>query len=104
MNFPAPWQHPMNDGMLNLVWDSLGSLHRRRDSDNLRSGYSTGAFLDGHVDWVFSQSRVVSPRHDGNPGVSTYWATFAFLNDVVSNPTEPDVSLIDGSRDYSFNY
>jgi len=58
MNFKKfahkPWEHPMNDGKLDLAWDSLGSIHRRREAENLRSGYAAGAFADGHVDWVFS--------------------------------------------------
>lgn len=86
--------HPMNDGRLDEIWDSIGSMHNRRDADNLRSGYASGAFLDGSVDWVFSQA-AVSPIFN---------ATAGFMRDDVPNPDELDPRYIDESGDYTFTY
>lgn len=93
MNFSKGFQHPMNDGKLDMGWDSIGSIHQRKDRDNLRSGYASGAFADGHVEWVFSQSR--------EGGV---WATNAFADDTVDNPDDMDTTMIDTSMDFSFTY
>ena len=86
--------HPMNDGQLNHVWDSIGSMHRRRDADNLRSGYASGAFMDGSVGWVYSQA-MATPRDN---------ATIAFCRDDIDNPEEQDARYIHNSPDYSFTY
>lgn len=86
--------HPMNDGQLNPVWDSIGSMHRRRDADNLRSGYATGAFMDGAVGWVYSQAM-------GSPGNN---ATISFIRDDLENPEEQEARFIDDSPDYSYTY
>lgn len=91
--------HPMNDGRLDLVWDNLGSIHRRTQGENLRSGYSVGVFADGHTEWVFPHSYERNPadrRH--------YWATEAFARDDLPNPEEMDTTLIDQSLDYDFSY
>lgn len=87
--------HPMNDGQLNVVWDSIGSMHRRNDADNLRSGYAVGAFMDGATDWVFSQAMT---------NISNINATAGFINDDVDNPEEQDPRFIDDSDDYSYTY
>ena len=87
--------HPMNDGKLDLVWDSIGSIHRRIDGDNLRSGYGTGAFMDGAVHWVFSQAMTTTPNVN---------ATAGFATDTVENPDEIDHRFIEDSDDYSFSY
>lgn len=97
MNHPRAFQHPMNDGKLDRSWDSIGSIHRRKDVDNLRSGFGVGTFADGHVDWVFSQGQV---RHGGRYTL----ATPAFMQDSIPNPTEQDADLIDESMDFSFSY
>ena len=86
--------HPMNDGQLNIVWDSIGSMHRRRDPDNLRSGYATGAFMDGAVDWVYSQA-MGSPNNN---------ATISFITDDLPNPEEQETRFIDDSTDFSYTY
>ena len=103
MNFPAPWQHPMNDGLLNAFWDSFGSLHRRPDSSNLRSGFATGAYVDGHVDWVFSQAQFYPVFYPNNTRPYSRWATYVFLRDDLEGPTQQDDRFIDTSRDYSFS-
>lgn len=88
--------HPMNDGKLDLVWDSIGSIHRRPDADNLRSGYASGAFMDGSADWVFSQAMV-----EGDPKSN---ATIGFATDHLNNPAEQNSAFIEDSTDYSFSY
>ncbi|MGB1125212.1 MAG: type II secretion system protein [Phycisphaeraceae bacterium] len=93
MKFSKAFQHPMNDGKLDMGWDSIGSIHQRKDRDNLRSGYASGAFADGHAEWVFSQSKE-----------NNVWATNAFADDTVDNPTDMDTSLIDTSMDFTFTY
>ena len=93
MNFNKGWQHPMNDGKLDRAWDSIGSIHRRIDENNLRSGYAAGVFADGHVEWVFSQSRF-----------NNQWATVSFMTDTLENPDEIDVTMIDDSMDFSWTY
>ena len=103
MNFKKfahkPWEHPMNDGKLDLAWDSLGSIHRRREQENLRSGYAAGAFADGHVDWVFSQAQVWVASIGKHR-----WATEAIATDNYPNATEPNPAYIDTSSDFSFTY
>ena len=86
--------HPMNDGQLNPVWDAIGAIHRRTDADNLRSGYATGAFMDGAVDWVYSQAM-------GSPGNN---ATISFIRDDLENPVELNPAFIDTSRVYDYTY
>ena len=83
----------MNDGKLDLTWDSIGMMHRRTDRDNLRSGYGAGAYADGQVDWVFSQ-----------PKSGKSWATVAFADADYDNPESPDPSFIDQSMDFTFSY
>ncbi|MGB1125211.1 MAG: type II secretion system protein [Phycisphaeraceae bacterium] len=86
--------HPMNDGQLNPVWDSIGSMHRRNDQDNLRSGFASGAFLDGSVDWVYSQA-MGSPNNN---------ATISFIRDDLPNPEGQEKRFIADSPDYSYTY
>jgi prepilin-type N-terminal cleavage/methylation domain-containing protein len=98
-------QRPMNDGKLDRNWDHVGSIHQRRQGDNLRSGFAAGAFLDGHVEWVFSQQYVRNVYYtDGSGRWGNKFATEMWLDPSLPNPTEMDPSLIDDSRDYSFSY
>ena len=85
---------PMNDGQLNPVWDAIGAIHRRTDADNLRSGYATGAFMDGAVDWVYSQAM-------GSPGNN---ATISFIRDDLENPEGLETRFIDTSMDFTYTY
>ena len=98
--------HPMNDGKLDMTWDAVGSMHRRINSENLRSGYSDAAFADGHVDWVFMQNRdrVTYTKPDGSKATRNEWSTVAFSTDYIPNPTAIDESFINESMDFSFSY
>jgi prepilin-type N-terminal cleavage/methylation domain-containing protein len=88
--------HPMNDGRLDGAWDAIGSIHRLTQGDNLRSGYASAAFVDGSVDWAFSQADGIRSRNIN--------ATQAFMRDDIDNPEQINPIYIDDSRDYSYSY